>query len=88
MDQLGVEINLNKSLISSTGSCEFAKKFFVLGEDVSALGPKSLFEFIRHPSSFKEVIISNNLCDLVDITVLKVQLVNLTDSASTHSSRK
>nr|UTQ48829.1 RNA-dependent RNA polymerase [Monilinia fructicola mitovirus 12] len=88
MEQLGVDINLSKSLISNTGSCEFAKKLFVSGVEVSPLGPKSIFEFIRNPSGFKEVIIHNSLCDLMDVTVLKVQLENLFKTASTHSSHR
>nr|QHJ68502.1 RNA-dependent RNA polymerase [Botrytis cinerea mitovirus 6] len=88
MNQLGVEINLHKSLISSTGSCEFAKKLFVSGVECSPLGPKSIFEFIRRPSGFKEVILHNNLCDLTDVTVLKAQLASLFDDARSHSSHK
>lgn len=88
MESLGVEINLHKSLLSQTGSCEFAKKLFVSGVDVSPLGPKSILEFIRKPSQFKEIIINNHLCDLVDVTVLKVQLKDLFLSAASHSSQK
>lgn len=37
---LGVEINLSKSLISHTGVSEFAKRLFDEGKDLSPLPPK------------------------------------------------
>jgi len=42
MEDLGVEINLSKSLISRNGSFEFAKRFIVRSQDVSPLSFKEM----------------------------------------------
>nr|YP_010833567.1 hypothetical protein QLP06_mgp046 [Jatropha curcas]WFG81193.1 hypothetical protein [Jatropha curcas] len=46
--RLGVKISLSKSLVSSTGCVEFAKRFFVKGMsvDLSPLSVKSLLSFL------------------------------------------
>jgi hypothetical protein len=43
MDQLGVGIGLEKSLVSRKGSLEFAKRYFLNGEDCSPVPFKELF---------------------------------------------
>lgn len=42
MKELGVEINLSKSLLSRNGSCEFAKRYYVNYQDASPLSFKEL----------------------------------------------
>jgi hypothetical protein len=51
MNDLGVSINLSKSVVSTTGSMEFAKRLIIKGQDLSPLGPKSMAAIIRNPSS-------------------------------------
>jgi hypothetical protein len=46
-EDLGVEINLSKSLISKSGVSEFAKRLFWDGKDLSPLPPKLLFSLSR-----------------------------------------
>lgn len=58
MKDLGVEINLQKSLISTTKSLEFAKRLVVRGTDVSPYGPKSIFQAINAPRSSLEFLLS------------------------------
>lgn len=77
MKLLGVDINLSKSLVSSSGVCEFAKKLMINGEDFSPIGPKSLLEFIRSPSTFKDMVLNYNIFDGFDITVFQEQLAKL-----------
>jgi hypothetical protein len=77
MSHLGLEINLSKSLISTSGSCEFAKRFYYEGIDASPIGPKSILEMIKAPRSFKEIILNNSLVDVGDFAILREQLYNL-----------
>lgn len=77
MTDLGVEINLSKSLISSSGSCEFAKRFYHHGKDVSPLGPKSILEMIQSPRSFKDIVLNNSLVNVEDLAILQDQLKDL-----------
>jgi hypothetical protein len=42
MKELGVEINLSKSLISKNGTLEFAKRAYVRGVDVSPISLKEI----------------------------------------------
>jgi len=42
MKDLGLEINLSKSLISKLGVCEFAKHLIAHDADYSPLGPKAI----------------------------------------------
>jgi hypothetical protein len=74
MKLLGVDINLSKSLVSSEGVCEFAKKVWINGEDFSPIGPKALCHFIHSPQSFKDIVIANGIFEGLDIVVLKEQL--------------
>jgi hypothetical protein len=64
MEDLGVDINMSKSVESSIGACEFAKKLFVSKEDYSPYGVKELFEFIRAPRHFKSLVMNNSILDL------------------------
>lgn len=64
MEQLGVEINLSKSVVSSIGGCEFAKKVIVNGIDYSPIGVKELFEFIYSPRHFKDLVLNNRLLSI------------------------
>lgn len=62
MKDLGVEINLSKSVISTSNSLEFAKRLIVQGEDVSPYGPKALLQTVNAPqksSDFLLMILSN-----------------------------
>jgi len=77
MEDLGVEINMSKSLISTSGSCEFAKRFYHKGIDVSPLGPKSILEMIQSPRSFKDVVLNNSLVNVEDLAILQEQLKDL-----------
>jgi hypothetical protein len=77
MSDLGVEINLTKSLVSSSGSCEFAKRFYHKGKDVSPLGPKSILEMISSPRSFKDIVLNNSLVNVEDLAILQDQLKDL-----------
>jgi len=43
MDQLGVKIGLEKSLVSRKGALEFAKRFFISGGDASPVPFKEIF---------------------------------------------
>jgi hypothetical protein len=88
MDDLGVDINLSKSLVSVDGALEFAKKLYKDNIDLSPLGPKSLFEFINSPLHFKDIIINYELysrdsLDFVDSAVLVEQLSTLFTQAET-----
>lgn len=65
MKVLGVEINLSKSLISSVGGCEFAKKVIVDGVDLSPLGVKELFQLLNQPGRLKDTIINYKLHDFI-----------------------
>jgi hypothetical protein len=50
MKELGLEINLSKSLISEKGVFEFAKRVVTPNGEVTPLGPKNLVWAIKHPS--------------------------------------
>lgn len=92
MNDLGVDINLSKSLVSVQGVAEFAKKLIKDGVDYSPLGPKSLFQFIRSPLAFKDIFISYGLyrsgADILDKEVLVYNLQNLFKEAESFSSPK
>jgi hypothetical protein len=81
MKLLGVEINLSKSLVSSDGVCEFAKKIWINGEDFSPIGPKSLTQFIHSPQSFKDIVLANGIFEGLDIDVLKEQLTKMSSDS-------
>jgi hypothetical protein len=76
MEMLGVDINLSKSVQSTIGGCEFAKKIIVDGVDYSPIGVKELFEFIYSPSQFKNLLFNNNILalnlgdDMMDYTAV------------------
>jgi len=59
MDDLGVEINLSKSLVSVDGACEFAKRLIISGVDYSPIGPKSILEMVRSPGHLRSHVMSN-----------------------------
>jgi hypothetical protein len=88
MNDLGLEINLSKSLISSSGSCEFAKKFYFQGVDASPIGPKSILELLKAPRSAKDIILNNNLVDVSDFAILREQLKSLFKKESPIRSKK
>lgn len=88
MRDLGLEINLSKSLISSSGSCEFAKKFYFQGVDASPIGPKSILELLKAPRSAKDIILNNNLVDVSDFAILREQLKSLFKKESPIRSKK
>lgn len=70
METLGVDINMSKSLVSTTGSLEFAKRLIIESKDVSPIGPKSISQLINSPRSIKDMIINNNLLTTHEIDVL------------------
>lgn len=65
METLGVDINLSKSVQSTIGGCEFAKKILIAGQDFSPIGVKELFQFINSPRHFKDLILNNKVLDHV-----------------------
>lgn len=93
MKDLGVEINLHKSLVSEVGVAEFAKKLLDSNHDYSPLGPKSLFEFIKSPLHFKDVFINYGLYHdneetIIDGEVLVCKLQSLYNGAQSFSTHK
>jgi len=94
MTDLGVDINLSKSLVSKIGIAEFAKKLIGPSHDFSPLGPKSLFEFIKSPLYFKDLYIQYGLHHtdisdpLLDREVLVDKLQYLLKDAASFSSQK
>lgn len=60
MEELGVPINLNKSLISGNGTFEFAKRFICCTQDCS-------------PLSFKELDVSMVSLDALLLLIKKFQ---------------
>jgi len=95
MEDLGVEINLSKSLISSTGACEFAKRLIISGVDYSPIGPKSIFELIRSPDHIRSHMLSNKTmleerCEggVLETAVLKDHLRDLLTKSLPISSHK
>nr|QIR30248.1 RNA-dependent RNA polymerase [Plasmopara viticola lesion associated mitovirus 25] len=92
MRLLGVDINLSKSVQSSIGACEFAKKLIVSGEDFSPFGVKELFEFIRSPRHFKDWVLNNSLFSLnlevVDYTNASQFLQTLIEDKRLVSNQK
>jgi hypothetical protein len=87
MKDLGVEINMSKSLVSASGSCEFAKRFYYHGIDVSPLGPKSILQMIRNPRSFKDIVLNNSLIEVKDFAILRDQLINLFNKKKVINSK-
>jgi len=77
MKLLGVDINMSKSLVSSSGVCEFAKKLFIHGIDFSPIGPKSLLEFIKSPNTFKDMVMNYHIFEDLDVAVFHEQLTKL-----------
>lgn len=74
MDDLGVDINLSKSVISRTNSFEFAKRSIVKGVDLSPIGPKALLQSVHAPSLALPLIMDvlrregrNNLFEIISI---------------------
>lgn len=91
MNHLGVDINLSKSLVSKEGVAEFAKKIISSNVDLSPLGPKSIFEFIKSPLHLKDLIINYSLIGedtLMDKEVLVTHLTKFLSSAPGGSSQK
>jgi hypothetical protein len=58
MTDLGVSINMSKSVISTQGSLEFAKRIIISGKDLSPYGPKALTEAINAPRQSLDLVIS------------------------------
>lgn len=67
MDQLGVKISLPKSLISRRGALEFAKKFLILGKDLSPISMKML-RSVTYPVAWMPV------CKSVGVSSLRTSL--------------
>jgi hypothetical protein len=94
MTDLGVDINLSKSLVSKIGVAEFAKKLIGPDHDYSPLGPKSLFEFIKSPLYLKDLFVQYDLSryvfedPLLDREVLVDKLQSFIRSPESFSSQK
>jgi len=54
---LGVEINLSKSLISSNGTFEFAKRLIRDSDNLSSVGPKNIALALRAPAHISTVLL-------------------------------
>ena len=55
MAELGVEVGIAKSLISRTGSCEFAKRTFIHGQDASPVSAAEISVALRNVASLEEL---------------------------------
>jgi hypothetical protein len=88
MKDLGVEINLSKSVISSSNSCEFAKKLFIEGIDVSPLGPKAILQGVISPRNLKDVMLNYNLLDGVELADIQETFRVLLKEGQKFSSQK
>jgi hypothetical protein len=88
MGQLGVSINLTKSLLSSNGTLEFAKQLFYLRNNLSPLGPKALFELKYEPYNLIEILKDYMLIDCVDSAALKCDLQYLFNTSRIVPSSK
>jgi hypothetical protein len=53
---LGVEINLSKSLVSTCGVAEFAKRLFDRGKDLSPLPPKLIASLLWGKRNLPDVL--------------------------------
>jgi len=81
-EDLGVEINLSKSLISKDGVAEFAKRLFWKGKDISPLPPRLVYTLSKGlrnlPSVLNDMIgrgISPQLDELQKDRPLKVSIL-------------
>lgn len=54
---LGVEINLSKSLVSNDGVMEFAKRLVTPDEEFSPLGPKNILGSLRNPAMLSSIFV-------------------------------
>lgn len=50
LSDVGVKVGLAKSLVSKKGALEFAKRFFILGEDCSPVALKEVAAAISNPT--------------------------------------
>lgn len=50
-EYLGVDINMSKSLVSSCGVMEFAKRLVSPKEEFTPLGPKNIASALKHPAN-------------------------------------
>jgi len=76
MLNLGLEINLNKSVIAR-GSCEFAKKWVINKNDISPVGAKLLLQSFRCPDALFIVLgdlLRRKLTHLMSIPAVLVSL--------------
>lgn len=88
MKDLGVEINLSKSVISSSNSCEFAKKLFIEGIDLSPLGPKAVLQGVISPRNLRDVMLNYNLLDGVELADIQETFRILLKEGQKFSSQK
>lgn len=56
VDMLGVVINDSKSLVSSCGVMEFAKRLVSPKEEFTPLGPKNIEGCLKHPANIPSLI--------------------------------
>lgn len=88
MRDLGLELNLSKSLISDSMSCEFAKRIYIEGGDVSPIGPRSLLQLMFNPRGLKDMLVNNNLLDRMELADIQGHFLDLLRSGMKFSSRK
>lgn len=72
MDDLGVDINLSKSLTSDVGVLEFAKRLIIESQDVSPIPPKLLVA-LSHNFKILPTIIRDMIGRGLSIESLKLQ---------------
>jgi len=56
-EYLGVDINLSKSLVSSSGIMEFAKRLVSPTEEFTPLGPGNVMNILKYPSQLPSLFL-------------------------------
>lgn len=56
-EELGVEINLSKSILSDIGVVEFAKRIASPSEEYTPLGPKSISGILKNPAYLPQLFL-------------------------------
>lgn len=56
-EYLGVDINLSKSLVSSSGIMEFAKRLVSPTEEFTPLGPGNIMSVLKNPSCLPSIFL-------------------------------
>jgi len=80
MRSLGVTINISKSVISTNGTFEFAKRIGSAGLNLSPLGPKAMLLGIKYPKLFSITLIDSITKIGYDINEARERLAKLADA--------